>query len=150
MTQSNNIKQRLLREMTIAIAEGDWKTSNDLFSLAQTIDDPKDRADVLNNLLVMPGHELHQEITREIQKLRSPSSVPYIRRLLIDDFRMFEYTCSEPGVIAKWFSHALAEIDTPEAIALIKEFAGSSNPEIAEEMTYRLSRLTPSIHIADK
>ncbi|WP_223572502.1 hypothetical protein [Xanthomonas citri] len=54
---------------------------------------------------------------------------------------MFEYTCSEPGVIAKWFSHALADIYTPESIAVIEEFAKCSDPEIAEEMTYRLRRI---------
>lgn len=54
---------------------------------------------------------------------------------------MFEYTCSEPGVIAKWFSHALADIDTPESIAVIEESAKCSDPEIAEEMTYRLRRI---------
>ncbi|MCC8505261.1 hypothetical protein ACE8C3_04020, partial [Xanthomonas euvesicatoria pv. euvesicatoria] len=88
-----------------------------------------------------PGHELHQEITREIQLLRRPSSVTYIRQVLANGFQMFEYTCSEPGVIAKWFSHALADIDTPESIAVIEEFAKCSDPEIAEEMTYRLRRI---------
>ncbi len=57
---------------------------------------------------------------------------------------MLEYTCSEPGVIAKWFSHALADINTPESIALIKEIATSGKPEVAEEMAYRLRRLNAS------
>jgi hypothetical protein len=135
------VKQKILREMAVAIAESDWQASYALLDLARTIGDREQRADVLNNLLVMPGHELHQEVTREIQKLRSPSSVPYIRQVLANGFRMFDYTCSEPGVIAKWFSHALADINTPESIALIKEFTGSSDPEVAEEMAYRLGRL---------
>ena len=73
--------------------------------------------------------------------LRSPSSIPYIRQVLAGGFLMLEYTCSEPGVIAKWFSHALADINTPEAISVIREFAGSSDPGVAEEMAYRLKRL---------
>jgi len=135
------IKQKVLREMADAIAKRDWQASYALLDLTRTIEKPEDKADILNSLLVMPGHQLHQEVTREIQNLRSPSSVPYIRQVLTDGFRMLEYTGSEPGVIAKWFSHALADIGTPESIALIKEFAGFSEPGVAKEMAYRLKRL---------
>lgn len=138
---SHSIKQKVLSDMALAIAEHDWQASYALLSSVRAIEDPDERADVLNNLLVMPGHELHQEVTREIQKLRSPSSVPYIRQILTAGFGMLEYTCSEPGVIAKWFSHALADINTPESIALIRAFASASDPEVAKEMEYRLRRL---------
>lgn len=135
------IKEKVLREMAAAIVENDWQATYDLLALTQSISDQEQKVDVFNNLLVMPGHELHQEVTREIQLLRSPSSVPYIRRVLEDGFQIFEYTCSEPGVIAKWFSHALADINTPESIAVIEEFAKSGEPEVADEMAYRLRRL---------
>ena len=135
------VKQKVLQEMAAAIASGDWQATYSLLGLAREIEQPEEKADVLNSLLVMPGHELHQEVTREIQKLRSPSSIPFIRHMLTEGFPMLDYTCSEPGVIAKWFGHALADINTPEAIALIKEFAASSNREVAEEMAYRLERL---------
>jgi hypothetical protein len=137
----SEIKEKVLREMAEAIAKHDCQASYDLLSLARTTEDPEQRADVFNNLLLMPGHELHQEVTREIQLIRSPSSIPYLRKFLTSGFPMLEYTCSEPGVIAKWFSHALADINTPEAIAVIREFAGSSVPAVAEEMAYRLRRL---------
>lgn len=135
-------KQKVLREMGAAIAEGDWQATYALLAFTRDISDPSERVEIFNNLLVMPGgHELHQEVTREIQHLRSPSSVPYIRQMLEDGFQMLEYTCSEPGVIAKWFSHTLGDINTPASIALIKEFATSGAPEVAEEMAYRLRRL---------
>ncbi|MCR5886120.1 hypothetical protein LRS03_26005 [Rhizobacter sp. J219] len=134
-------KQRILHDMAAAIESGNWQSTYALLDLTRAIKEPEEKADVLNNLLVTPGHELHQEVTREIQKLRSPSSVPYIRHVLAEGFHMLEYTCSEPGVIAKWFSHALGDINTPESIALIKEFSASSNQEVAEEMAYRLERL---------
>ncbi|MEA9554859.1 hypothetical protein VC273_02620 [Xanthomonas nasturtii] len=142
--QPETIKQQVLREMSIAISQNNWQASCDLLSLTLTIGEPENRSDILNELLVMPGHELHQEVTREIQLLRSPSSVRYIRQVLEGDFQMLEYTCSEPGVIAKWFSHALADINTPESIALIKEIATSGKPEVAEEVAYRLRRLNAS------
>jgi hypothetical protein len=135
------IKEKVLREMAAAIVEDDWQATYDLLTLTRSISDQEQKVDVFNSLLVMPGHGLHQEVTREIQLLRSPSSVPYIRRVLKNGFQMFEYTCSEPGVIAKWFSHALADINTPESIAVIEEFAESGEPEVAEEMAYRLRRL---------
>ena len=138
---ASTIKDKVLRKMATAIAKRNWEATYDLLALARTIQEPEQRVDVFNNLLLMPGHELHQEVTREIQMLRSPSSIPYIRQVLAGGFPMLEYTCSEPGVIAKWFSHALADINTPEAISVIREFAGSSDPGVAEEMAYRLKRL---------
>ena len=147
MKQScDEIKQKILCEMAAAIEKNDWEASYDLVCLTQAIDDPEVRADAHNRLLLMPGHKHHQAVTMAIQQLRSPSSVPYIRQVLAEGFQMFEYTCSEIGVIAKWFSHALASINTAESIALIKEYACSNDPEIAEEMAYRLTRLYPSAH----
>lgn len=142
MSQScNAIKQEVLAAMAAGIANDDWDASYDALNRARSVADPEARADILNHLLVMPGHKLHQEVTRDIQDIRSASSVPYIRRVLADGFEMFEYTWSEPGVIAKWFSHALADIGTPEAISVIEEFARSSDREVSDEMAYRLRRL---------
>jgi hypothetical protein len=141
MKSCDELKQTILCEMAVAIEKDDWEASYDLVCLTQTIDDPEVRADVLNQLLVMPGHKHHQAVTMEIQQLRSPLSVPYIRQILAEGFQMFQYTCSEVGVIAKWFSHALASINTAESIAVIEEYAHANNPEIAEEMAYRLTRL---------
>ena len=135
------IKDYILREMTIAIGESDWETYRTLFTMAHRIENPEVRADVFNHLLVMPGHDLHQEVTMAIQRLESPSSVPYIESVLRGGFGFLAYTSSEDAVIAKWFSHALARIDTPESIALIEEFAVCDNAGIAEEMRYRLDRL---------
>lgn len=103
--------------------------------------DQEAKADILNNLLLMPGHQLHQEITREIQRMRSPSSIPHIRQVLERRLDFLQYTNSEQSTIAKWFSHALASIGTPEAIQLIKEFAQCDDIGIAEEMNYRLRQL---------
>jgi hypothetical protein len=135
------MKQEVMREMAEAIANGGWEATYAIFGRTLRIHDPDERAEVLNCLLVMSGHRLHQEVIRQIQLLRNPSSVPYIRKMLEDEFRMLEYTCSESAAIAKWFSHALADINTPESIALIREFAHSSDPGVADEMAYRLRRL---------
>jgi hypothetical protein len=138
---ADSVKEFVLGEMQVAIREGDREAWQTLLGMTHSIADSCVKADVLNNLLVMPGHELHQEVTMEIQQLRNPSSIPYIRKVLESGFGTLEYTRSEHEVIAKWFSHALAKINTPESLALIREFASSRNEGIAKEMSYRLERI---------
>ena len=138
---ADGVKDFVLREMHVAIEGRDWEAWQALLGVTYAIADHQVKADVLNSLLVMPGHTLHQEATMEIQQLRSSSSVPYIRRMLESNFETLEYTCSEHETIAKWFSHALAKINTPESIAVIREFSVFGNEGIAREMKYRLERI---------
>ena len=135
------IQRHILDGMAATIAESDWEAQYTLLAMARTVAHPEAKADLLGNLLLMPGHAVHQEVTREMQDLASPSSVACIRAVLEGGFDFLEYTCSEDEVIAKWFSHALSSIGTPEAIDLIREFAASDNAGIAGEMRYRLARL---------
>ena len=135
------VKRYILDGMAAAIAESDWEAWYTLLAMARAIEQPETKADVLHNLLLMPGHELHQEVTRAMQDLGSPSSVPCIRAVLEGGLDFLAYTGSEDEVIAKWFSHALVSIGTPEAIELIREFAASDNAGIAGEMRYRLEQL---------
>ncbi|TDR42997.1 hypothetical protein DFR29_1071 [Tahibacter aquaticus] len=134
--------QKLLGEMAAAVACLDREAAEQVLESVQTVEPESVRVDVLNQLLLMTGHELHQKVAWEIQQLGSPSSVPFIRQVLERGFEPFDYTFSESGVIAKWFSHALAAINTPESIALIREFTRSEDKEVAEEMAYRLERLS--------
>ena len=96
---------------------------------------------LLNQLLLIPQHRSHQHIGRTLQHLKSPPSVPYIRKTLESNFDYLEYTCSESDAIAKWFSWALAEIGTQEAIGVIKDFSTSEDEGIRNEMQYRLKKI---------
>ncbi|WP_436897287.1 hypothetical protein [Acinetobacter gyllenbergii] len=109
--------------------------------LAFKIENQEIRVSVLNQLLLLDGHYQHQMITKELQNIAHPSSVVIIAKVLEQSFKRFEYTASADGVIAKWFSHALADIGTEEAMALLKLYAQSENEEIAQEMKYRLRRI---------
>ncbi|MCH7395987.1 hypothetical protein MMP66_17215 [Acinetobacter dispersus] len=109
--------------------------------LAFKIENQVVRVSALNQLLLLDGHYQHQMITKELQNIAHPSSVVIIAKILEQGFKRFEYTASGDGVIAKWFSHALADIGTEEAIALIRHYAQSENKEIAQEMKYRLRRI---------
>jgi HEAT repeat protein len=95
----------------------------------------------LNQLVLIPDHQKHQAIVFALQKAKHPSSIPFLRKALENGFEMYEYTCSDDAVIAKWFSHALFSMGTAEAIQVIKDFSTSENEEIAKEMKYRLAKI---------
>lgn len=99
--------------------------------------------ELLHELLHDDRHQRHQAVVRALQLRRDPTSVAELRRALQRGFDRLAYTCSEHGVIAKWFSHALADIGTPEAIAVLEAFAQSPDDQVAAEMRYRLGRLSP-------
>src|SRR5450830_1272389 len=69
----------IAKEMVIA---DDWDTWQTLFRMACSIGSYDIKAAALNELLLLPEHELHQEVTREIQLLAHPSSVHNIRKVL--------------------------------------------------------------------
>jgi HEAT repeat protein len=95
--------------------------------------------DVLHELLLQPGHQSHQRVVFTLQALKDPRSVPFLQQALAAPFDYLDYTCSESQVIAKWFSHALLAIGTPEAIQVLREFARSPDPGIREEMQARIT-----------
>jgi hypothetical protein len=134
----------ILAELSKAIAAGDEDRSYLLIDVALK-SDSEDKVDVLNELLLVKEHRRHQEVVREIQLLRNGSSVPYLRRVLEDGIdHLVEYNGSGSGVVAKWFSHALFDIGTPDAIRALEMFSAHSDAEIGNEMLYRLSKLSGS------
>ena len=99
--------------------------------------------DLLNELLVSVLHHQHQRVAFALQKAADPSTVPYAASALAMGFSHLQYTASDDDVIAKWYSWLLAGIGTPEAIALLHQYASSDNERVATAMTYRLRRLQP-------
>ena len=97
--------------------------------------------DLLHELVVTPGHHVHQEVAFEIQQRADPTSLPVVTRILDTGFEYLAYTCSKDRTIAKWFGHILTRIGTPEAVAMVQVYARSDNSGIAEEMQYRLRRI---------
>jgi hypothetical protein len=73
--------------------------------------------------------------------LKTPSSVPFIRKVLESKFEGIPYNGSNSRSMAKWFSWALYSIGTEEAIEVIKDHANSEDEGIREEMRYRLKKL---------
>lgn len=102
---------------------------------------PADLIEVLNELLVNPKHTKHQIVTRHLQNIAAPSSIPFIQRVLESEFDYLQYTCSESDAIAKWFSWALFEIGTQEAFDLIEYYTKSEDVGIKKEMEYRWQKV---------
>lgn len=124
-----------------AIKNGDLEELDDaIFEMLYSGENTKN-VDILNELLLVQFHHHHQAITKALQDIKSPSSIPFIKKVLESNFDYLEYTCSESDAIAKWFSWALYCIGTQEAIDLMKEYANSEDEGIREEMRYRLNKL---------
>lgn len=124
-----------------AIQENDEDTAELLIGVVFRLDNQSIKVAALNEFLLRDGHFSHQVITKKLQDIGHSSSVAIIAKILEQDFKRFEYTASDDGVIAKWFSHALADIGTDEAFELLRKYAKSENKEIANEMQYRLRRI---------
>ncbi|GEM_PF-4009896 len=137
----NDATTNLIQAFSQSIAEKDLDKMESDYEKIDNIDNIDQRIGALNILLITPGHPFHQEITRSLQTYAHPSSVAFIEEVLESNFVYLSYTSSDPKAIAKWFGWALASIGTPDAIALIKRFSRSKNPDIAEEMAYRLGRI---------
>lgn len=130
------------REVVAAIETANSEEIEVTILLIWVSDDISTYVDLLNELLINPNHRRHQLIAKTLQDhAPHPSTVPFVRKALESDFDYLQYTCSEPRVIAKWFSWLLYSIGNKEAIWLMKEFSSSNNRAIAKEMSYRLRNI---------
>ncbi|SFF10219.1 hypothetical protein [Spirosoma endophyticum] len=132
---------QLEAKVNAAISRDDFQELELLIYLVLwVLPDSNQYTSVLNELLVTPGHRDHQEIARRLQKFKSPSTIPYVRAVLLSDFDYLAYTGSDSDAIAKWFSWILADIGTPEAIEVLEECSHSTDEGIRNEMLYRLKK----------
>lgn len=131
----------VIREMMQAINENDPYRVDLLLPLVWLLPEQKHPVEVLNELLVYPHHHQHQRVAKALQNIKSPSTIPYVERVLDSNFSFLAYTASVDHVIAKWFSWLLAEIGTNEALEVMRRHSLSRNQGIREEMRYRLSKV---------
>ncbi len=131
-----------------AITGQDYERINTVTEQLLSANNPRFYLDVLNVLLVTSGHYHHQEVAMKLQQIGDPSTIPYVRQVFDQGFYYLDYTCSDSGAIAKWFSHLLWKIGTPEALALIQEYTSHSDEGIRKEMLYRLKRIAHVMSIS--
>lgn len=123
-----------------AIKKGDLEELDEAVSDLLQVENLIDHIDLLNELLLITFHRQHQYIAMAIQNLETPSSIPFIDKVLDSKFEGIPYTGSESGSMAKWFSWALYCIGTKEAFRVMEKHAGSSDKGIRYEMCYRLKK----------
>ncbi|HEX5001694.1 MAG TPA: hypothetical protein VFW78_04300 [Bacteroidia bacterium] len=128
-------------EIGEAISRGDFNSLEKAISLIWLSGNPSKITDLLNELLINPNHKSHLRIEKTLQVIKSPTTVPYVKKALETNFDYLQYTFSNDEVLAKWFSWLLAEIGTEEAINLIREYSNSPNEGIKKEMLYHLKRI---------
>ncbi|RTQ51500.1 hypothetical protein EJV47_06780 [Hymenobacter gummosus] len=134
-------KEHVEAEVRAAMGQSDPDELDLALNLLWLYNDDAQFIDLLNLLLLVPHHWSHQVVARTLQDVASPSSIPFIRAALESTFDYLEYTASEPGVIAKWFSWALCSIGTPEAIQTIRDFTTRGRKGVRREMRYRLQQM---------
>ena len=134
-------KEAIKEEIRQSIESQDVNRIEQAINLIWLKEDDGEFIDELNTLLLEPNHRSHQEITKTIQDLKNPKSVPFIKEVLESKFEYLEYTCSCSDAIAKWFSWALYSIGTNDAIDLIEEYTNSKDDGIRNEMIYRLNKV---------
>ena len=91
--------------------------------------------------LLQEGHEEHEDIVRFLQLTPDPYSIPFLRKAVLLKPQLSYLAYDDYGSYYKKCFWALKAIGTPEAIAVIKEFAGSDDQVLREQALYRLSKI---------
>lgn len=119
----------------------EWDKCCTFEGIVENLDGTSVKEELYLELLNIQGHGLHQVILRNFQDRKFEKAVPHIEKMLGAGLASFKHRNSEPDAIASWVSHALASIGTRDAISVIEKYCDSTDPYIAKEMQYRLSKL---------
>lgn len=139
--EENIVEEDIEAKVKEAIKKGDLEELNDAVADLLDSNNLVNHIDLLNELLLNSYHLQHQYIAKAIQSLETPSSVPFIDKVLETNFEGIPYTGSDSYSMAKWFSWALSCIRTKEAVEVLVKHAGSKDKGIKYEMRYRLKKM---------
>jgi len=91
--------------------------------------------------LIQEDHLDHEDLIRSLQDAADPYSIPFLKQavLLKPHLKYLDY--DDYGSYYKKCFWALRAIGTPEAIAVIREFATSEDAAAKEQALYRLSKI---------
>jgi HEAT repeat protein len=95
----------------------------------------------LCEMLVDGSHQLHGDIIRSLQDRKDPYAIPFLRRAVLLKSNLEYLSYDDYGSYYKKCFWALCAIGTPEAFAVIEDFANSTDNVIREQARYRLSRI---------
>jgi hypothetical protein len=104
-------------------------------------DEIPDSVEAQCELLLDPKHMLHEEIVWRLQQRKDPYAIPFLRQAVLLKPQLEHLSYDDYGAYYKKCFWALRAIGTAEAIAVIEEFAESSDAVVREQAKYRLFRI---------
>jgi hypothetical protein len=93
-------------------------------------------APLLAELLLLPGHQMHEDIARALQQLRVPATVDALAKAALVKHDYLAYDDSH--AFARKCTWALADIGTPEARAKLESLARVDDTAVAAYAQKRL------------
>jgi hypothetical protein len=86
-------------------------------------------------------HHLHESLIWTLQRLKEPSSVPFLRQAVGLKPQLAYLDYDDYGAYYKKCLWALQAIGTPEALRAIEDFARSPDPVLQVQALYRLTKI---------
>jgi hypothetical protein len=96
---------------------------------------------ILHKLILAHWHHRHEDIIHELQRIKNPESIPFIKQAMQTKYDYLEAYGTGVRQFINQCGHALASIGNKEAIETIKELTLSATPVLKDEMLYRISRI---------
>ena len=96
---------------------------------------------LLGELLAADFHTCHEDIIGALQDAADARSIPFLRQAVLMKPQLEYLAYDDYGAYYKKCFWALRTIGTPDAIAVIREFASSEDSVAREQALYRLSRI---------
>lgn len=91
--------------------------------------------------LVEVGHPHHEDIIGLLQQHKDPYAIAYLRQAVLLKPRLSYLAYDDYGSYYRKCFWALRAIGTPDAMAVIEEFADCPDPVVRAQAAYRLSRI---------
>jgi hypothetical protein len=91
--------------------------------------------------LIREDHYEHEKIIGFLQRTADPYAISFLRQAILLKPRLDYLAYDDYGAYYKKCFRALRAIGTPDALAVIREFATSNETPLREQALYRLSKI---------
>ncbi len=127
-----------------AILEKDADALEDALLIKTEIKTEAEYLDLLIILLSEKWHFQHEDIARELQKIRNPKSIEVLHKTIFEKFEYLDYNNSE--ALARKCVWALADIGNGESKKILIEVSKTENAEISSYAKKRLDKWEDEQH----
>lgn len=109
-----------------------------IFALSGDLTESPEGIGILNSLILLSNHRMHEDIARSLQKAHDPCSIPALVGAVQADFDYLSWDGDK--ALARKCMWALAAIGTKEAWAEIGRFSQLDDPVVASWAKEQLDR----------